>query len=85
MTNEMKTLICLTSVLTLIVCDPAFSKTHGRQIVNPTEAMVTVPGIGPSRISTVRFCAHEAGVADYREAITDSEVEVLHSCLKENT
>ena len=54
-------------------------------VVAPYEAMVAVPGIGLSRVSTVRFCAHEAGLDNYREAITDSQVETLHSCLKENT
>ena len=63
----------------------AVTVASARTVVNPTEPMVNVAGIGPSRISTVRFCAHEAGLGDYREAITDSEVETLHSCLKENT
>ena len=57
-------------------------------VVNPNEPMVTVPGIefvGPSRISTVTFCAQEVGVDDYRDLQTDSEFEGMEECLKEMT
>ena len=60
----------------------------GLQIVNPGEPMVVVPGLeflGKSRISTVTFCAKDAGVDDYRDLQTDSEFEVMESCMRENT
>jgi hypothetical protein len=57
-------------------------------IVNPGEEMVTVPGlehIGPSRVSTVRFCAGQAGVDNWRDLITDYEYETMEACLIEHT
>ena len=59
-----------------------------RLIVNPDEAMVTVPGLeqlGPSRISTVRFCAGQVGIDNWRDLITDSEFEGMEICLREHT
>ena len=58
------------------------------EIVNPNEPMVVVPGlesIGPSRISTVEFCAGEIGIDDYRDLQTDSEFEGMEACLIEHT
>lgn len=57
-------------------------------IVAPSEPMVLVPGLealGQSRISTVLYCAKDAGVDNYRELMTDSEFERMQSCLEENT
>jgi len=59
-----------------------------RNIVNPGELMVVVPGLeflGYSRISTVEFCAKQVGVDDYRDLQTDSEFEGMHACLVEMT
>lgn len=61
--------------------------TSGRTIVNPTEPMVIVPGLeylGKSRISTVRHCEQQTGT-NYRNLITDSELENMESCLSEHT
>ena len=57
-------------------------------VVAPSEPMVRVPGLeelGQSRISTVLYCAKQAGVDDYRELMTDSEFERMHDCLAEHT
>ncbi len=59
-----------------------------RLVVNPSESMVVVPGLeelGPSRLSTVQFCAKEVGVDHYRDLQTDSEFEGMESCLIEMT
>jgi hypothetical protein len=58
-----------------------------RTVVSPSEKMVTVPGLeymGASRISTVRHCAALTGT-DYRNLITDSDLESMESCMRENT
>jgi hypothetical protein len=59
-----------------------------RPIVNPTEKMVIVPGLeflGASRISSVRFCVSQTGVKDWRNLITDSELESMHKCIADLT
>ena len=59
-----------------------------RLIVNPDEAMVTVPGLeflGASRLSTVQFCANDVGVDNWRDLQTDAEFEGMEVCLKEMT
>jgi hypothetical protein len=59
-----------------------------RNIVNPGELMVVVPGLeflGYSRISTVEFCAEIEGLGDYRQLITDHDFEAMHACLVEHT
>ncbi len=61
---------------------------NARQIVNPTEAMVVVPGLeqlGPSRISSVQFCVKQTGVANWRQLVTDSELESMDLCLQDLT
>ena len=77
----------LLSVLTLLtLATPSVANT--REVINPNEAMVLVPGIefvGPSRISTVTFCAKQVGIDDYRDLQTDSEFEGMHACLVEMT
>jgi hypothetical protein len=58
------------------------------EIINPDELMVVVPGlefVGPSRLSTVEFCAEIEGLGDYRQLITDHDFEAMHSCLREHT
>jgi hypothetical protein len=58
------------------------------EIVNPAEPMVVVPGlefVGPSRLSTVEFCAGEVGVDNAFELITDAEFEGMEACLVEHT
>jgi len=57
------------------------------EIVNPTEAMVVVPGlefVGPSRISTVEHCSAIEGL-DWRNLLTDSDFQLMHDCLVEHT
>jgi hypothetical protein len=59
-----------------------------RTIVNPTERMVTVPGLeflGESRISSVRHCVTQTGVHDWRNLITDSDLENMEICLRDLT
>lgn len=59
-----------------------------RNIVNPGELMVVVPGLeflGYSRISTVEFCAEIEQVRDWTELTTDAEFEGMHACLVEHT
>jgi len=58
-----------------------------RTIVNPTERMVTVPGlefVGASRISTVEFCAAQTNT-NWRNLLTDSDLESMEKCLIEMT
>jgi hypothetical protein len=76
----------LFSLFTLALATPSLATP--RVIVNPNEAMVLVPGIefvGPSRISTVTFCAKQVGIDDYRDLQTDAEFEGMHACLVEMT
>ena len=57
-------------------------------VVNPTEPMVTVPGLeflGASRISSVRHCVSQTGVTDWRNLITDTELESMHKCMADLT
>ncbi len=57
-------------------------------VVNPNEQMVTVPGLeklGPSRLSSVRFCSHQLKVGDWRQLMTDSEFEGMEACLQDLT
>lgn len=57
-------------------------------IVAPNEPMIVVPGLetlGQSRISTVLYCAKDAGVDDYRDLQTDYEFETMQRCMEENT
>ena len=59
-----------------------------RPIVNPAEPMVTVPGLeymGASRVSSVRYCVTSTGVKDWRNLITDSELDSMHRCLSDLT
>ena len=59
-----------------------------RNIVNPGELMVVVPGlefVGPSRLSTVEHCASIEGLNDWRQLITDHDFEAMHACLVEHT
>jgi hypothetical protein len=46
--------------------------------------MVLVPGLeklGPSRISTVTFCAKEIGNAKWQELVTDLHFDRMEACL----
>ena len=57
-------------------------------VVNPNEQMVTVPGLehlGPSRISTVRFCQETEGTNEWRSLMTDSDFERMEACLAAHT
>jgi hypothetical protein len=59
-----------------------------RPIVNPAEKMVIVPGLeflGASRISSVRHCVTSTGVKDWRNLITDTELESMHNCMADLT
>ncbi len=67
---------------------PAGATPTVREVVNPQEQMVVVPGlekIGPSRISTVEHCQEIYGVEDWRQMSTDSEFEGMWECLLEHT
>ena len=60
---------------------------YSLEIVNPTERMIQVPGLenlGPSRISTVEFCA-EIENLDWQNLVTDSDFDLMESCLIEHT
>jgi len=57
-------------------------------VVNPTEPMVTVPGLeflDASRISSVRHCVTQTGATDYRNLITDGDLHSMESCLRDLT
>jgi hypothetical protein len=59
-----------------------------RPIVSPSEKMVVVPGLeflGASRISSVRYCVTSTGVRDWRNLLTDSELESMHKCMADLT
>jgi hypothetical protein len=71
----------------LVLCGGTADATPGRYIVNPTEQMVITPGLehmGASRISTVRWCEKVTGVADYRNLVTDYELESMEACYDEH-
>jgi len=55
-----------------------------RVAVNPGERMVLVPGLeklGPSRISTVTYCAKEIGNANWQGLVTDLHFDRMEACL----
>lgn len=82
----MKTILTALAVAALSVL-PA-SATPEREIVNPTEPMILVPGLeflGYSRISTVEFCAEIENISDYTNLITDEELYNMEACLIEHT
>jgi len=59
-----------------------------REVVNPNEPMVVVPGLeflGASRISTVEHCSELEGVEDWQNVITDEQLLNLEACLIEHT
>jgi hypothetical protein len=59
-----------------------------RPIVSPSEKMVVVPGLeflGASRISSVRYCMNRTGAKDWRNLLTDSELDSMHRCLSDLT
>jgi hypothetical protein len=67
---------------------PAGATPTVREVVNPNEAMVVVPGLeflGASRVSTVEFCAEINEVQDWQNAITDADLLNLEACLIEMT
>ena len=81
----MKTILTAIAA-TLFAAVPA-NATPERVIVNPTEPMVITPGLeymGASRISTVRWCEEVTGVADYRNLVTDYELESMEACYAEH-
>ena len=58
------------------------------EIIEPNEPMVVVPNlemVGPSRISTVEFCAEVVGVNDWSDMMTDLELDGMYVCLIEHT
>ena len=80
----MKKLLLALTTLTLAVAPGALAY----EVVAPHEPMVLTPGLerlGPSRVSTVVFCANQVGVDDYRDLLTDSEFEGMEICLVEMT
>ena len=82
--TTMKKLFLALTALTLALPAAATQLT----VVKPNERMVVVPGIefvGPSRLSTVTFCAKQVGVDDYRDLQTDAEFEGMESCLLDMT
>ena len=57
-------------------------------VIHPHERMVVVPGLeymGASRISSVRHCVTSTGVRDWRNLITDSDLESMHNCMADLT
>ena len=57
-------------------------------VVHPHERMVVVPGLeflGASRISSVRHCVTSTGVRDWRNLITDGDLQNMESCLRDLT
>ena len=57
-------------------------------VMYPTEPMVTVPGLeflGASRVSSVTYCVTQTGANDWRNLITDSELESMHKCMADLT
>lgn len=85
-TMKKQTLSLLATVATLALATPASANAF--EIINPDETMVVVPGlefVGPSRLSTVEFCAEIEGLGDYRQLITDHDFEAMHACLVEHT
>ena len=61
---------------------------YSLEIIEPNEPMVVVPNlemVGPSRISTVEFCAEMVGVNDWSDMITDLELDGMYVCLIEHT
>jgi hypothetical protein len=59
-----------------------------RDVVNPGEPMVVVPGLeklGPSRLSTVTFCASNTGSGNWQQLVTDLQFDRMDACLQENT
>jgi hypothetical protein len=67
---------------------PAGATPTVREVINPNEQMVVVPGlekIGPSRLSTVEFCTSVYNVQDWRQLTTDSELDGMWECLLEHT
>ena len=52
------------------------------------ERMVLVPGLeklGPSRISSVEFCAKETGSGNWQQLITDLHFDRMEACLLDLT
>lgn len=73
--------------LTAATVLPAAATPTQREIVNPNETMILVPGLeflGYSRISTVEHCAEITGT-DYTQLITDSDYTQMEACLIEHT
>jgi hypothetical protein len=61
---------------------------YSLEIIEPNEPMVVVPNlemVGPSRISTVEFCAEVVGVNDWSDMMTDLELDGMYVCLIEHT
>ena len=61
---------------------------YSLEIIEPNEPMVVVPNlemVGPSRISTVEFCAELVGVNDWSDMMTDLELDGMYVCLLEQT
>ena len=57
-------------------------------VIHPHERMVVVPGLeymGASRISSVRHCVSQTGATDWRNLITDSDLESMHNCMADLT
>jgi len=57
-------------------------------VTHPHERMVVVPGLeflGASRISSVRHCVTSTGVRDWRNLITDGDLQNMESCLRDLT
>ena len=57
-------------------------------VIHPHERMVVVPGLeymGASRISSVRHCVSQTGATDWRNLITDSDLQNVELCLRDLT
>ncbi len=83
----MKSLLSALAIASLSIL-PASATPTEREIINPQEPMVLVPGLeflGYSRISTVEFCAEIENINDYSNLITDEELYSMEACLIEHT
>jgi len=84
-------LFCLVAIATAAATSAFVSLSNPsspRVTVNPGERMVLVPGLeklGPSRISTVTYCAKEIGNANWQELITDLHFDRMEACLIDMT
>ena len=81
--------ITLFAIATLAMGNIALAvPTPPHPVMYPSEPMVVVPGLeflGESRISSVTHCVTSTGANDWRNLITDMELQSMESCLRDLT